>query len=229
MKRARLKGLGGVLLLSVLSTVGCCAQHKAEIARLTRSCGNLQTKNTGLQAALVVAENRVRELERRLKQQGSKDARLAEALAKLDRLQRQRPAAAGASGLAVVGREKTLYARAIGTDILFASGKALLTATGRDRLNKIAAEIKGKYPGMIVRVYGHTDTDPIKRTKKLWRDNLDLSANRAMSVTRYLIGRGIGRARIETVAMGAARPIRSGAGKTDKSRSRRVEIRVIKQ
>ena len=229
MKRASLKGLGGVLLLSALSTVGCCAQHKAQISRLNRRIGDLGTKNTRLQAELVMATNRGHELDRQLKEQGRKDARLAAALMEIERLQGQRTATEGRSALGTVGRETTVYARAIGTDILFGAGQATLTGAGRNRINKIAAEIKSKYPGMTVRVYGHTDTDPIRKSRKLWKDNLDLSANRAMSVTRYLIGKGIGRGRLETVAMGAARPIKTSAGKTDGARSRRVEIRVIKQ
>jgi outer membrane protein OmpA-like peptidoglycan-associated protein len=110
----------------------------------------------------------------------------------------------------------------LGTDILFPAGKAELTAAGKAALDKIARDLKAQYAGLPVRVYGHTDTDPIVKTKNLWTDNLDLSANRAMAVTRYLIGHGIDAKQVETIAMGEHHPAGS------KNASRRVEIIVIK-
>ena len=49
--------------------------------------------------------------------------------------------------------------------------------------------IKEKYSGKQVDVVGHTDTEPIKKSS--WKDNWELSAQRALSVTRYLIDHGI--------------------------------------
>jgi len=114
------------------------------------------------------------------------------------------------------------------SDILFPSGQATLTKQGLTELDKAAAAIKARYAGLPVRVYGYTDTDPILKTKKLWQDNLDLSANRAMNVTRHLRSRGVPASMIETVAMGETRPVASNASTASKARNRRVEIIVIK-
>ncbi len=108
------------------------------------------------------------------------------------------------------------------SDILFSAGKADLTAAGKGKLDKIAGDLKKTYAGMPVRVYGYTDTDPIVKTKNLWTDNLDLSSNRAMTVTRYLIAKGIKAETIETVGMGQWHP------QSTKAKSRRVDIVVIK-
>jgi len=116
----------------------------------------------------------------------------------------------------------------IGSDVLFSSGSAKLTQSGRRTLDKIASDIQRKYPGMTVRVYGYTDSDPIRKTRHLWDDNLDLSANRAMAVARHLKGRGINAANIESVAMGATNFVASNKTKDGKKRNRRVEIYVIK-
>ncbi|MBT3278452.1 MAG: OmpA family protein [Phycisphaerales bacterium] len=117
----------------------------------------------------------------------------------------------------------------VGSDVLFSSGRATLTTGGKGALRSVANAIKANYAGLPVRIYGFTDSDPIVKSKKLWSDNLDLSANRAMAVTRYLISQGISGERIETIAMGATRYVTSNASKTGKARNRRVEIMVVKQ
>jgi len=82
---------------------------------------------------------------------------------------------------------------------------------------------------MTVRVMGYSDSDPIVKTKKLWKDNLDLSANRAMEVTRYLWSRGIPAERIETVGMGSTHFVQPNKTKAGKAANRRVEIHVVKK
>ena len=116
----------------------------------------------------------------------------------------------------------------VGSDILFAAGSATLTSGGKAALARIVKDLKGPYAGLAVRVYGFTDTDPIKATKKLWKDNLDLSANRAMAVTRYLRSNQIKANAIETIAMGSVHPVATNSTKAGKKSNRRVEIIVIK-
>ena len=116
----------------------------------------------------------------------------------------------------------------LGSDILFSAGRASLTSKGVASLRSVAATIKNTYPTSQVRVYGFTDGDPIVRSAKLWKDNLDLSANRAMAVTRELRKLGIARDRIETIAMGKERPIAANSSKAGKTKNRRVEILVVR-
>jgi outer membrane protein OmpA-like peptidoglycan-associated protein len=115
----------------------------------------------------------------------------------------------------------------VGSDILFASGKAELTNEGKRRLDQIAGDLQSSYSGRTVRVVGHTDGDPIRRTRNLWTDNLDLSSNRAMAVTRYLVGQGVSLQRIETVGMADSRPVASNSTTDGKARNRRVEILAV--
>jgi chemotaxis protein MotB len=117
----------------------------------------------------------------------------------------------------------------VGADILFSSGKADLTSGGRAALDKIVGDLKSHYAGMTVRVYGHTDTEPIRKSKKLWQDNLDLSANRAMAVARYLVSKGISAKNVEVVAMGENHPVADNATAAGKAKNRRVEIVVLKK
>jgi flagellar motor protein MotB len=117
---------------------------------------------------------------------------------------------------------------AVGSDVLFSPGRATLTRAGQQALSPIAGALAGQYAGLPVRVYGYTDADPIRKSRKLWKDNLDLSANRAMAVTRYLISRGVPRDSIETIAMGDTHFVASNKGKASKAKNRRVEIFVVK-
>jgi chemotaxis protein MotB len=108
--------------------------------------------------------------------------------------------------------------------ILFDSGKATLKSTTSKELDQIVSVLKQKYASKDVDVVGHTDTDPI--VKSSWKDNLELSAQRALSVTRYLIEHGISDKQVRADACGAARPVASNASADGKAKNRRVEIVV---
>ncbi|MEX0655149.1 MAG: OmpA family protein [Phycisphaeraceae bacterium] len=106
-------------------------------------------------------------------------------------------------------------------DVLFAPGKAELRQAARQTLSDIASVIEREYPGQTVRVEGYTDTDPIRRSN--WEDNLELSAQRAMTVHRHLQERGISADRMYIAGFGETRP------RGSKAQSRRVEIVVIQE
>ena len=108
--------------------------------------------------------------------------------------------------------------------ILFPSGSATLLSSSEQALNTILGVINSKYPGKRIDVVGHTDTDPIRRSQ--WKDNWELSAQRALSVVRYLEGRGMDKNRLRAVGCGEGRPVTSNATAAGKSRNRRVEIVV---
>jgi len=108
--------------------------------------------------------------------------------------------------------------------ILFSSGRATLKKATSRELDHIQSVLQQKYPNKLIDVVGHTDTDPIKKSK--WKDNLELSAQRALTVVRYLIKRGVNEKRIREVGCGASRPVASNSTAGGKARNRRVEIVV---
>ena len=107
-------------------------------------------------------------------------------------------------------------------DVLFDSGVATVKPSARGTLDKIAAALKDNYAGKPLRIEGHTDADPLVKTKAQWTDNRNLSLARALAVTRYLQGKGVDPKLIETAGFGEYRPRGS-----DKSKNRRVEIVVV--
>jgi len=110
--------------------------------------------------------------------------------------------------------------------ILFDSGKATLKPSSRRVLDRIASVLKSRYAGQTIRVEGHTDNQPIRKTKNLWQDNWDLSCNRAMAVVRYLISKGIDPKRIYAAGFSYYRPVASNRTVAGRARNRRVAIVV---
>ncbi len=108
--------------------------------------------------------------------------------------------------------------------ILFDSGKAELKRATSTELDHIRSVLRDKYASKQVDVVGHTDTDPIKKSK--WKDNWELSAQRALSVLRYLVKRGIPKDMIQAVGCGESQPIASNSTTSGKAKNRRVEIVV---
>jgi chemotaxis protein MotB len=110
--------------------------------------------------------------------------------------------------------------------ILFSSGKATLKNSTNSDLNHVYSVLRERYSGKQVDVVGNTDTDPIVKTKNLWKDNWDLSAGRALTVVRYLVDKGVSPKNIRGVACGQSRPVASNSSSAGKAKNRRVEIVV---
>ncbi len=112
----------------------------------------------------------------------------------------------------------------LSNSILFDAGKAGLKRTTNVELDHIESVLRDKYAGRQIDIVGHTDSDPIKKSK--WKDNWELSAQRALAVVRYFVKRGIPKDSIRAVGCGSGRPIAPNATRTGKAKNRRVEIVV---
>jgi len=221
-----------LILASVsLMTLGCCDKEKDRIAMLEQEnavlleakgeLGNLRTSLAKAQERCDLLDVEVQTKQTEIAGLKAKVANLEGDLAKKPTVSTP-PVPPGWQETAT-GAKVTL-----GSDILFSAGRATLSGKGAAALRRVAATIKGTYPTAQVRVYGFTDSDRIVRSAKLWTDNLDLSANRAMAVTRELRKLGVAADRIETIAMGKERPVAGNTSKAGKARNRRVEILVVR-
>jgi flagellar motor protein MotB len=106
--------------------------------------------------------------------------------------------------------------------VTFDSGSTTLKDTSHKVLRNIASALKGKFTGRRIYVSGHTDSDPIDKTKDKFSSNRHLSALRADAVARYLIQQGVPEASIVIVGFGQFDP----RDPKTKARNRRVEIAV---
>jgi chemotaxis protein MotB len=111
-------------------------------------------------------------------------------------------------------------------EILFDSGKATLKSATSKELDQIIAALNQKYKGKRVDVVGHTDTDPINKTKDKWEDNWDLSSARGLAVAHYLMKHGIPDELVMAGGCGEARPVAPNNSAVNKAKNRRVEIVV---
>lgn len=114
----------------------------------------------------------------------------------------------------------------VAENILFDSGKADLKSAGRARLQEIVRTIQSEFPGRTVWVIGHTDTDPIKYSK--WKDNLELSCNRGMTVVRELYRMGIEPSRLVAGGQGEHNPKAPNTTRAGKAQNRRVQIAAVR-
>ena len=108
------------------------------------------------------------------------------------------------------------------SDVTFASGSEVLSSKGLSNIKKLLDS--GYLKSGIIYVVGHTDADPISKTKSKHSSNFELSAKRAAHVAEQLISLGIPGERIIVQAHGEFKPLASKSKKDQ----RRIVFRVAK-
>lgn len=104
---------------------------------------------------------------------------------------------------------------------LFASGSATVNPAHYETLQRISRAIN-QVPGRVL-VEGHTDDQPIRSLR--YRDNFELSRERALGVARVLQLGLDNHARVSWTGVGSTKPIALPASEpANRARNRRVEI-----
>lgn len=106
--------------------------------------------------------------------------------------------------------------------VTFDSGSTKLKTSASRVLDNVAGVLKSRFAGHRFYIEGHTDSDPIRKTKDRFRSNRHLSAERADAVATYLIEHGVPEANIVVVGYGPHDP----RDPRSKAKNRRVEIVV---
>jgi len=111
--------------------------------------------------------------------------------------------------------------------VLFDSGKAEVKKEGLAVLQKVVDVLKDARD-KVIRVEGHTDNVPITGAlARVYPTNWELSAARAITVTRFLQARGIDAARLSTAAYGEFQPVADNETKEGRAKNRRIEIVLV--
>ena len=111
--------------------------------------------------------------------------------------------------------------------VLFDSGKAEVKGSGMAVLKKVV-EILQTVKDKAIRIEGHTDNVPIHgQLTARYPTNWELSAARAINVTRYLQEQGIEPQVMAAVAFGEYRPVAANDTEEGKARNRRIEIILV--
>ncbi len=104
--------------------------------------------------------------------------------------------------------------------VYFDTAKYSVNSASQQTLDKLVAIFK-KYPDTKILVVGHTDNVGSDE------NNMNLSKNRASSVTSYLIKKGISNGRLTTNWYGESQPIHNNGTAEGRAKNRRVNIAII--
>lgn len=195
--------LGAACVLAAgLGLGGCSNVPKDRYDAALQESADLRQRNASLEGA-----NR------------EKDLQIAQLVAERDQLRNQPPPPAFDTPRSASGRPQQDVARfEVAGHLLFASGQATLNAAAKKELDKYITRIRNQYPNSAIRVEGHTDSAPIRKSS--WSSNDELSQARANAVREYMQQKGL-RNHIEAVGYGSTKP------KSTQAASRRVEIVIL--
>ncbi|MBY0466751.1 MAG: OmpA family protein [Burkholderiales bacterium] len=117
----------------------------------------------------------------------------------------------------------------ISGSVLFPVNSDQLRPEGRQLLTSLVPPLKvylGERDEMLM-VSGFTDDKPIQGGNRRFDDNLELSAQRALTVTRALVEEGMPPSRVFSAAFGAEQPVASNADEKGRALNRRVEMAPV--
>jgi flagellar motor protein MotB len=117
----------------------------------------------------------------------------------------------------------------ISGSVLFALNSDELRPDGRQLLRSLVPPLQvylGERDEMLM-VSGFTDDRPIQEGNRRFADNLELSAQRALTVTRALMDEGMPSGRVFAAAFGAEQPVASNANEQGRVLNRRVEMAPV--
>ena len=137
--------------------------------------------------------------------------------------------AVGAGTGALIGKkmDKAAAEAKFDSGILFTTGNANLSAAAKSALSKFANNVLNQNRDMDVSIYGYTDNQGWKNSTaaQSQQKNLNLSQERAQSVSSYLLSCGVSTNQIKGVqGMGESDPVASNDTAAGREQNRRVEV-----
>jgi chemotaxis protein MotB len=207
----------------------------AQVELLNQQIAALRRQIAALEDALDASESRDRESSAKIADLGKRlNVALAQRVQELSRYRsdffgRLREILSQRSDIRVVGDRFVFQ-----SEVLFNSGASDVNEAGQGELDKLAAallELEGQIPpeiGWVLRVDGHTDARPLSGTGR-FRDNWELSAARAISVVKYLIGKGVSPNHLVAAGFGEFQPLEPGDDDTINAKNRRIELKLTER
>jgi flagellar motor protein MotB len=144
--------------------------------------------------------------------------------------QRRKTLEQALAGPLAAGRVTLVNGRiGINGSVLFALNSDQLQPEGRDVLKSLAGPLSAylKANDEILMVSGFTDDRQVREANHRFADNWELSAQRALTVTRALIDAGVPSSSVFAAAFGSQQPVSSNADDQGRAKNRRVEIAPV--
>ncbi len=236
-KEAQIAALGSAVAASaeeLEAEKALSESQKSEIATLNAQLAALRKQLASLQEALDAAEAKDKEQQTQIENLSTRlNAALARKVQELQEVRSRffealRAALGDRTDVRVVG-DRFVFE----SDILFGSCSATLGEAGKLELNKLASallDIQGDIPSevnWVLRVDGHADAAPLGPScSQIFDSNLDLSAQRAISVVNYLKERGVPARRLMATGSGSEAPLVSGYSAAALAQNRRIEFKL---
>lgn len=133
----------------------------------------------------------------------------------------------GREGVSIVG-DRFVFS----SEVLFASGRADLTAEGQNEISKITEVLKGIVSEMpsdidwILQVDGHTDDLAVTGGIE-FRNNWELSQARALSVVLFMVNaKGMDPKRLSANGFGEFQPLNEDNTSAARAQNRRIELKL---
>ncbi len=217
--------------LSLFDEEELSRKTRAQIALLNRQLAALKNQLAVLSGALDLAAKKSIKQNVQIQSLGKRlNAALASKVQELSRYRseffgRLRDVLGQQVGVRTVGDRFVFQ-----SEVLFAKGAAELGTAGQQRLDRLATtliDLAGRIPkdiDWVLRVDGHSDTDPIATAR--FPSNWHLSSARAISVVQHLVAAGLPPRRLMAAGFGQFAPIASGASEDAKARNRRIEFKL---
>jgi flagellar motor protein MotB len=113
--------------------------------------------------------------------------------------------------------------------VLFPLNSDQLSPEGRQLLRSLVPPLRAylEQRQELLMVSGFTDDRPVLQGNRRFADNLELSAQRALTVTRTLIEEGMPASEVFAAAFGTQQPVASNADEAGRARNRRVEMAPV--
>ena len=114
-------------------------------------------------------------------------------------------------------------------NLLFALNSDQLQPEGRELVRSLAAPLAQYLQSRdeLLMISGFTDDQPVHGGNRRFADNWELSAQRALTVTRALVAAGVPADAVFAAAFGAQQPVSDNADEAGRAKNRRVEIAPI--
>jgi flagellar motor protein MotB len=144
--------------------------------------------------------------------------------------QRRKTLEQALAGPLAAGRVTLVNGRiGISGSLLFALNSDQLQPQGRDLLKSLAGPLTVYLHSHeeILMVSGFADDQQVRAGNRRFADNWELSAQRALTVTRALIEAGVPASSVFAAAFGSQQPVSSNADDAGRAKNRRVEIAPV--
>ncbi|MBP7342157.1 MAG: OmpA family protein [Deltaproteobacteria bacterium] len=228
----------GILMPALLCSGCLVAESKYtkkvdEANQLTQQIASLETQNKGLTEQVASLTGKVADLE-------ADNAGLSESLDRAAKKTQEQEKASNtyqqllkemkseiAQGQITIKELKGKLTMDVVDKILFASGEAKVKKEGLEVLDRVV-EILKDVQDKNIRIEGHTDNVPIAgKLAKTYPTNWELSAARAINVSRYLQRQGIDPSVLSATAFGEYQPIADNTTPEGRAKNRRIAIILL--